>query len=221
MKKLICVLATAVVLVSCGTSRYVSGVPAGSAAPAALIEPLSYLTYIQSNGQESYDPEGSDESQKLLADAFTKTYQGLAGILSAADSDNSDGVRNSLEALTMINNPKGLEQSEVPAPVRNLLLSNGYRYGLLVYSDGFTRDKKNYARAVAGNAVLAIVTAVLTLGMVSVYGIEAPYGSRVYLMVVDAQEDRILYYDSTAGELNPLEAKHVNRQVERLLKNFK
>ena len=137
------------------------------------------------------------------------------------DSDNPDGLLNCIETLAQINNPKGLEQSEVPEPVRNLLLANGYRYGLLVYSTGFTRDMKNYARAVAGNAVLAIVTAVLTLGMVSVYGIEEPYGSRVCLMVVDAQENRVLYFDSTAGELNPLEARHVDRQVETLLKNFK
>ena len=220
MKKLICIFAAVAVLVSCGTSRYVSGVPAGSAAPAALIEPLSYLTYIQSTGEESFDPEGSEKAQKLLADAVSGAYPGLGGVLPVTDFDNPDELLNCIEALAQINNPKGLEQSSVPEPVRKLLLANGYRYGLLVYSTGFTRDMKNYARAVAGNAVLAIVTAVLTLGMVSVYGIAIPYSSKVCLMVVDAQENRILYFDSTSGEMNPLEAKHVNKQIEKLLKNF-
>lgn len=48
------------------------------------------------------------------------------------------------------------------------------------------------------------------------------YGSHVYLMVVDAAEDRVIYYDkSIPEEANPLSQKSVNRQMAVIRKHFK
>ena len=111
---------------------------------------------------------------------------------------------------------------KIPTALDELLESSGYRYGLLLFADGVSRDVGDYIGKTALGVGLAIVTAVLTMGMVSVYTYPTPAVSLMYAAVLDSQTDRIVFYNLREYEdLNTTSEKSVRRQLSRLLKDFR
>lgn len=208
-------------LSSCGTTRYVSDISAAQAVPMVLIHPYSQLEYVQSNGDVTNDAPSSRDAEEILVQSVRIQFPEVSSVIGTDDVVNTEDIRSSLSALPYVN-VKTIGSSAVPAAVRNLILENGGRYGVLVYSDGFTRDIKNYRKSVAKDVFLAVVTTVVSLGTITMIGSSYKYGSHVYLMVVDAAEDRVIYYDkSIPEEANPLSQKSINRQVAAIKKHFK
>ena len=221
VKRIIIFAFAVAALWSCGTTRYVSDITAAQAVPMVLIHPYSQLEYVQSNGDVTNDAPSSRDAEKLLAQCVRIQFPEVSSVIDTDDVTNPEDILNPLSALPFVN-VKKLDSSAVPVAIRNLILDNGGRFGVLVYSEGFTRDIKNYRRSVAKDVLLAVVTTVVSFGAVTMIGSSSKYGSHVYLMVVDAVENRIVYYDKSIPEdANPLSQKTVNRQIAAIRKHFK
>ncbi|MBQ9471350.1 MAG: hypothetical protein IJU72_10430 [Bacteroidales bacterium] len=212
-------LAAALMLMmaSCSPSRYF----AGTRPPElALVEPVAYMSYVQRDGELVPDDSLSLVSTSMLTRMFTSSGLPVVDIV-PVDYWGHDSTLLPLVELLPAIDVRQLKRAVVPEPIRQLLRERGHRYGLLVYADGFVRDGRNYAAGVATGVAVAVFSALLTGGSSAYLAFPNKYGSHVFVMVVDAEDNRVLFYNkSTPSEANPLNAKSLRKQVRQLVEKL-
>ena len=91
----------------------------------------------------------------------------------------------------------------------------GNRYGMAVYSYGFSRTGGNYAAQIANGVGLAI----LTLG--SVYTVPYKDKSNIHIFIIDTEQDCIAWHNhDISADYNPLKQKHLEKQFKRIFRKF-
>ena len=233
--RLLLALALSALLFSgCAPARYVSKIRAAEAQPIALLEPMSEVSYIEKDGTYVLDQGLSETSTQILTDILTSlplpVGSGLGTPVQRVIPMDYSGENNiyswHLSALAGVR-PKKLKNAGVPDEITNLLRANGYRYGMLVYHAGFRRDRSNYAKGVAKDVAVGVATAVVAalLGGGAFYtGYQLRYASRLYLMIVDVEENEIVYFANTANmeeETDPLNLTEQRYRLARMLERFK
>lgn len=215
--RFILTMAVLVLTASCSVTKYAADVPAAEVYPIALIEPLSYIEVMQKDHQMYVDDTLSAESSRLLA-----------GILQEhLPIDCVIPVEYDGEMAAEVNVLPGIESrilfsATIPVKTRQLILDSGHRYGAIIFANGFTRERGSYASDMAKGVILGIATAILTMGAVTSYGIPTKSISQLSLMIVDAEADRVIYYNRTKPqELEPLNEKNLRSQIRGILKGFK
>ena len=100
----------------------------------------------------------------------------------------------------------------IPETIDRFIEESGHRYGMVVYSEGYSRTGGNYALEVVKTIGIGILT-----GWVS-----APYKdeTHLYLMILDSDTDRIVYNRHCFGEYNPLKGKHIEKALKRTFSDF-
>ena len=219
---------------SCAPARYVSKIRAAEAQPIALLQPMSEISYIEKDGSFVLDPGLSETSTQIITEILTTlplpVGSGMGTPVETVIPVDYSGENNlyawHLSALAGVR-PKKLKNAGVPDEITDLLRAGGYRYGMLVYHGGFRRDKSNYAKGVAKDVALGVVTGVMAalLGGGAYYtGYQLRYASRLYLMIVDVEANEIVYYASTANmeeECDPLNLTNQRYRLARMLERFK
>ena len=219
-KTLFALLMVALAVSSCGTARYYAGfTPASAGRDMALLGPVSGIFYLDEKNTESFSDSLSLESEELIAD-----------MLSQIDAPVSDRIKLDEgcqeEAAAFMDylknyNPKKAGDLPIPILLDNLLEAEGQRYGLIILSQGMTRDRKGYVKEAVKGAVMGIATAILSLGMVSVYSAPIRNVSHIYVAIIDSEEDRLVFYNkSTPQESDPFKPESVRRQLAKVLKDF-
>lgn len=218
----------------CAPARYVSKIRAAEAQPIALLQPMSEISYIEADGSYVLDQGLSETSTQIITEILTTLplpverpdgYP-VAEVIPVDYSGEDNPYAWHVSALAGVR-PKALKNAGVPDEITRLLRSYGYRYGMLVYHTGFTRDRSNYAKSVAMDVGLAVVSGVIAglLGGGAVYtGHHLRHLSRIFIMIVDVEANEIVYFASTANmeeERNPLNAPLQKERVFRLLRRFK
>lgn len=221
MKRILFALIVAVILLpSCATPRYFGGFKTSDAiGDMALLGPASCQFFVDYNNNEHYSDSLSAVSQAMLTDI---TLQ-MVPINEVMPLDSLQKEEAVAFMRFIFDQPKAvMENAAIPSALDDMLETAGIRYGLLIYADGMTRDKKAYLRDSAIGLALGIATAILTLGMVSVYGYSIPYVSGMDAAVLDSQTDRVVYYSHfPADERNPLSENQVRTQLARVLRDFR
>ena len=220
MKKLLSIALTVTALVSassCAVTKYTSEVPAAVVTPVALLQPLSYVEYVGKNG----DVAASDSLSAISTELLTGIVSGMLPVDCVIPVEYTDIVASEVTVLPGLD-PKMLLGATVPDATRNLILDSGHRYGAVVFASGFTKSVGRYAADAAKGILLGIATAVLTMGTVSTYGVATKCASQVSIMIVDAQENRVIYYNRTpVEEQEPARPGPLQNQARRVLKGFK
>ena len=221
MKRILIILLAVVALSSCATSRFYSGfTPEASANELALLSPVSRQFYLDSKDNEYYSDSLSVVSENLM-EALTPAIGVPVNCVIPLDSLQREEAA-AFMAYVAAHDRRQAGEFKIPTALDELLESSGYRYGLLLIGDGVSRDVGEYIGKTALGVGLAIVTAVLTMGMVSVYTYPTPAVSLMYAAVLDSQTDRIVFYNLREYEdLNTTSEKSVRRQLSRLLKDFR
>ena len=221
MKRILIILLAVVALSSCATSRFYSGfTPEASANELALLSPVSRQFYLDSKDNEYYSDSLSVVSENLM-EALTPAIGVPVNCVIPLDSIQREEAA-AFMAYVAAHDRRQAGEFKIPTALDELLESSGYRYGLLLIGDGVSRDVGEYIGKTALGVGLAIVTAVLTMGMVSVYTYPTPAVSLMYAAVLDSQTDRIVFYNLREYEdLNTTSEKSVRRQLSRLLKDFR
>ena len=210
----------AIVVASCSTTKYVSKSDLETINDVAVFTPFTYITWQEGKNGVQY----SDSLSFVCAQLITRSIQGSAlptGELVDIEFSDDEVYQSALASLRDINAKKAGEAA-VPEPLLRLLRDNGQRYGVFVFSNGFMKDGKNYAKAVAAGAVLGVLTAVLTMGTAVAYTVPVKNSFTVWTAVVDSSTDRIVFYNTGVFEDgNPTKEEHVRKVIDRLFKDFR
>jgi hypothetical protein len=220
LKGILVVLAV-VTLSSCATTRYSSGVTPEQVGTMALLEPVSYMSYIQSTREEVFDPETSAQSASMVKDLVMQNFPEIKTVLPLDDYWDRDRLESEIKSLYVVD-AKHLAQSWVPSSILRFLKDQGCRYGVAVFATGFTRDDKEYKREAVFGALIGVLTAIISFGMYTYVPMPFEFSNSLYMVVVDAEEDSIVFYDrAVTEEYHPLDAKKLNRRIALFRKHFK
>lgn len=219
-KTLFALLMVALAVSSCGTARYYAGfTPASAGKDVALLGPVSGIFYLDEKNVESFSDSLSLESEELIAGMLSQINAPVSSRIELDDQEKD-------EVAAFMNYLKGYNQKQIgdlpiPEPLDFLLEAEGQRYGLIVFSQGMTRDRKGYVKEAVKGAAMGIATAILSLGMISVYSAPVRNASHIYTAIIDSEEDRIVFYNqSTPEESDPFKPEAVRKQLSKLLKDF-
>lgn len=228
MKRFV-LIATVLLSASCSTYHYVSE-DAASVDDITLILPYSRVFYIDKDG-ESYDEKQSVEQQKILTGLLYGMGLPIKDTLNVVGLPNQKDLDEEISFLPAIN-PKEVGNLNSDGPVDKLLEKAGARYGLIIFSEGFVKDKALYKSEVAKTLIVGIVGGLVGSAIGGALGgsgiglsyVATPgwaYGSSLYAMLIDTQTDKVLYYNRVnPEERNPMKSETLASQLEKLLKKL-
>ena len=209
----------AFLLASCGTARYFAGFkPEEAKGNMALVGPASCIYYLDKDNRESYDDSLSLVSQTMITNLVDELGIPVSGQFQLDSVQKEEAVAFMRYLVTY--NPKQLGFLPIPELLDEVLETGGARYGLLVYAEGMTRDGKGLLKEVAKDVLLGTMATVLSGGAVVASGSAAIYASNLYAAVLDAQTNRIVFYNQSPQEGHPLKPNQVRKQLSSLLKDF-
>ena len=220
MKQILIILLAAATLSSCATAKFYSGFkPEAASGEMALLGPVSTQFYIDSNDKVFYSDSLSAVSENLLADLSVRMGVPVNEIfqLDSLEKEEAVGFMHYLSGKSK----KAIGEAPIPTALDELLEAEGYRYGLLLFADGMTRDKSGYVKDAIKGAALGVIVAIATLGSVIPYNVPEACSSGVYAAILDSRTDRVAFYNICGpDEVNPLLENPVRSQLARLLRNF-
>ena len=228
MKRFV-LIAVVLLSASCSTYHYVSE-DAASVDDITLILPYSRVFYIDKDG-ESYDEKQSVEQQKILTGLLYGMGLPIKDTLNVVGLPNQKDLDEEISFLPAIN-PKEVGNLNSDGPVDKLLEKNGARYGLILFSEGFVKDKALYKSEVAKTLIVGVVGGLVGAAIGGALGgsgigmsyVATPgwaYGSSLYAMLIDTQTDKVLYYNRVnPEERNPMKSETLASQLEKLLKKL-
>lgn len=228
MKRFV-LLAVVLLSASCSTYHYVSE-DAASVDDITLILPYSRVFYIDKDG-ESYDEKQSVEQQKIMTGLLYGMGLPIVDTLNVVGLPNQKDLDEEISFLPAIN-PKEVGNLNSDGPVDKLLEKAGARYGLIIFSEGFVKDKALYKSEVAKTLIVGVVGGLVGAAIGGALGgsgiglsyVATPgwaYGSSLYAMLIDTQTDKVLYYNRVnPEERNPMKSETLASQLEKLLKKL-
>ena len=219
LTKIAAIATAALLAMSCAATKYVSGVDTSTIDEVAVIGPVSDIEFVV---KELYtrDDSLSDVNRTIVLNALHTGGMPISKVLDPDSSDAHGQIFEDVRALTMVY-PRKLDGRTLTPAVRDFLQENGCRYGVLMYSNGFRRDAADYFKRNAILFVLDLMLSIVFPGGETFYYAEDRQATNLYMMVADAQEDKILYYKKIErpGE-NPVRERPVTRRVHRMVKKF-
>lgn len=226
MRKLIILLTTAIgaiSLSSCGTTGYLtSGYnDVDAIKDVVLFEPVSKIETIGKGEITVTNDTACVASQDLLLQTVKECDSGL-NILSVyvpSGEEEAEIVRKGVESLysQLLHSQGSFSTASfvVPESLDEIIERTDNRYGMAVYSYGFSRTGGNYAAQIAKGVGLAI----LTLG--SVYTVPYKDKSNIHIFIIDSEHNCVAWHNHDIGaDYNPLKQKHLEKQFKRIFRKF-
>ena len=219
-KTLFLLLLVALAVSSCATARYYGGFTSETARQdMVLLGPASTIYYLDEKNQESFNDTLSVFSETLVADLIDRMGVPVSGRIELNDDEKEEAV--AYMRYLAARKPKERSQYPIPGILDEILEAQGSRYGLLVFAEGMTRDKKGYTKDAVKGALITVATAILTLGTAVMVTTPEMYSSRIYAAVLDSEMDQVVFFNvRNPEETHPLRPDPVRQQLTKLLKDF-
>lgn len=234
MKRILTIVAVMAValmmLESCGPARYTqSGTNLSSVQEFAFIDPYAYMIVYGDDGKGYYNEDNSKKAAQLITSIVeSERFPFTDAIAADYDGENSD-IRKWVTNFDE-NTPARADRLRVPKSLKTLVKNSGNRYGIVIYSFGYTQTVAGYQREKLEKAASKVVDkAIESLtgirGLTNPTGnyyVSDPYGNIMYCAVVDVEEDRVVNFVRevpTFGS-HPLESQYVSELLHKLLKDF-
>lgn len=234
MKRILTIVAVMAValmmLESCGPARYTqSGTNLASVQEFAFIDPYAYMIVYGDDGKGYYNEDNSKKAAQLITSIVeSERFPFTDAIAADYDGENSD-IRKWVTNFDE-NTPARADRLRVPKSLKTLVKDSGNRYGIVIYSFGYTQTVAGYQREKLEKAASKVVDkAIESLtgirGLTNPTGnyyVSDPYGNIMYCAVVDVEEDRVVNFVRevpTFGS-HPLESQYVSELLHKLLKDF-
>ena len=221
MKKAFFQLILAVLAVSsCGTAKYYGGfTPEASRQDMALLGPVSTIYYLDQNDEYFFSDSLTVASETLITGLVNGMNIPVSGRIEL-DEEQKDETAAFMRTL-MAQKPKNRDMYAIPGLLDEVLEAEGYRYGLLLFAQGRTRDIKGSRKDLAKGVLVTVATAILTLGTAVAVVTPEKYSSQVMAAVLDSETDRIVFFNATTPqETDPLNPGPVHEQIAKILKDF-
>ena len=221
MKKTLFLLVLVVLAVSsCATARYYGGfTPETARQDMALLGPVSSIYYLDENYNESFNDTLSIISETLITRLVDEMGVPVSGRIELNDDEKEEAF--AFLRYLYERDWETLDTFPIPDLLDKALEAQGYRYGLVLVARGMTRDAKEYAKEVALNVLVDVALTVLIPGTAVVPIPSDSCYSQISAAVLDSETDRIVFYNATVPkEKNPLRPGPVQKQLNKLLKDF-
>ena len=229
-------IAAVVSLTSCSTALFSSGFSTEVAATEglAMLDPVSAIFYLDEKNKESFSDSLSQASEALMeqlseAEEWHQKALEIRLDFHARIPLNEDQREEAVAFLRYAEDgPRNrIQELPIPGVLDSLIEANGERYALFLFTEGMMRDRRGYAKEVAGEIAGAVVAGVLSavLGGGAVYaaGGAAIAATHIHAAVLDAQLNRVVFFNRDFRQdenIRPLDAEAVNRQLRRLFRPF-
>jgi hypothetical protein len=217
--KLVLLLVSAIlVLVSCSTQKKLATqVKPEDIHDIQQFEPLAYINFIKKGNAEQFNDSLSAISKQLMQ----KTLDGhkdqipITGKIEVASMFEKDSLESEIEQLFAMAEAKNYAEIKLTPIIDSLLKSQGKRFGLMTLSSGFTRARYNYGK----QALIGLFFGLISMGSYVETPIKA--NSTVCVMIVDAQENNIVFYKkSNIADGEPLFPDTIEKQIHTIFKKY-
>ena len=207
-------------LSACGAAKYYQGFTSGDASTGiALLNPVSCIYYLDSKGAETLDDSLSLVSEAMVAGIVGQQELPITQTLPLDSLQREEYIAFMRFASARTDVVR--EEAPIPYVLDSLLEANGQRYGLLVYTEGMTRDTRQYAKELALSATFGLLLAVATLGTFTMYGAGMAYATVMNVAIVDSDYDRIVFHNGIpVRESNPLDEGHIQKILTGLFREY-
>lgn len=228
--KTLLALLTLLALTACGASRHTASDVNLAAVPEyAFIQPYSFIVCYGDDGKGVYDESDSKKATSLITNIINTERFPFSDMIRADYTGANVDIQNWFRALEDVD-PDKASRLRVPKSLRKLIDDSGLRYGIVIYSYGYTQTKAGYQREklekAAGKVIDKAVESLTGIrGLTNPsqnYYVSDPYGNVMYCAVIDGQTDRVVHFVKevpTFGS-HPTDSGNVSELLHKLLKEF-
>ena len=223
MKRIILGAIAVLVLASCANTKYAPESLRNNLDNVAILTPMSYIDYVDESGHAWPDDSLSAMSQEVLINALYNSALPISKYIPVNFLAAGENFENEIAALERVD-PKNVPNLTIPRYIDQLLEENGERFGVMLFSYGFERDRKGYAKEVAADVAATVLSTALAvlLGIgVSTYGVTAKNESHIFAVIYDSLADSVVFYNTTANfneGISPLKQEAVQKQIDKIFK---
>lgn len=189
-----------------------------------FFQPVSVIGKISYADKYNYDDSLSKRNQDLQAQVI-RSYADrmkLAGLFPVTDTALNTRVENEIVFLLLqAHNKKYLEDLQEHSVIDSLMDAAGRRYALIELNMGFVRTAQSYKQMQRENRSRMLAAQLSLFG--GSYEISVFAASDMYVMIIDAQENKTYYYNedqSGINEVNPLVEASLKNQFRTLFEGF-
>ena len=228
--KTLLALLTLLALTACGASRHTASDVNLAAIPEyAFIQPYSFIVCYGDDGKGVYDESDSKKATSLITNIINTERFPFSDMIRADYTGANVDIQNWFRALEDVD-PDKASRLRVPKSLRKLIDDSGLRYGIVIYSYGYTQTKAGYQREklekAAGKVIDKAVESLTGIrGLTNPsqnYYVSDPYGNVMYCAVIDGQTDRVVHFVKEVPTFasHPTESGDVSELLHKLLKEF-
>ncbi len=176
-----------------------------------ILRPVIYLEKILNQGRY-LDPESGVESGRMIStalqDALGRFYQ--TEMADGPDLQDQALSQELWQFCMQAKHSTKLESLVIPVGLKDYLNQRGYRFFVLAFQNGFSRDSANMASENLKSAGIAL----LTLGSTRV---AIPAVSDIYILVLDKEAGYPIYFGYNHSQSSPVKKQVLRRQVSVIL----
>ena len=229
IQKLTLAIAALFFLTACGSTRIAgSGVNISEISEFAFLKPCAYMVLYDTDGGY-FNQQNSDIAANLITTIINSERFPFTDVMEA---DYSGKDKDALEwAKTLVEaDAKKVSRLRVPKSLLERLNSVDNRYGIFIYSRGYTTTEEAYNKERAAKAASKVIdsAAEKLIGITGLtnpsrnYTPDDPYGNEMLCVVIDKQEKNVIYYAKQTPTFSsfPKDQKDVSDLLHNLLKDF-
>ena len=228
--KTLLALLTLLALTACGASRHTASDVNLAAIPEyAFIQPYSFIVCYGDDGKGAYDEDDSKKATTLISNIINSERFPFSDMIRADYAGANVDIQNWFRTLEDVD-PEKASRLRVPKSLRKLIDDSGLRYGIVVYSYGYTQTKVGYQREklekAAGKVIDKAVESLTGIrGLTNPsqnYSVGDPYGNVMYCAIIDGETDRVVHFVKEVPTFasHPTESGDVSELLHKLLKEF-
>ena len=128
--------------ISCGPVKYTPGdTDIASISEFAFIEPVSDIMYYGSKNRPVYDPDLSVASSDFITSIVSSQRYPFSDVVPMDYEGEDRNIRRWIQNIGDMPSSK-IDRVKVPDGLRDIIASTGYRYGIVIYLNGYVRSRE-------------------------------------------------------------------------------
>jgi len=189
--------------------------------------------YYGSKNRPVYDPDLSIASSDFITSIVSSQRYPFSDVVPMDYEGEDKNIHRWIQNIGDMPSSK-IDRVKVPNDLRDIIASTGYRYGIVIYLNGYVRSREAIRYEENQEAVSAVVGAVLDALTKKDDGKDkkptptykssekTPYDSNLYCVVIDSEDDRVIHYVHPLPflEKDPFDGYDMQTMLSRLLKDF-
>lgn len=208
--------------VSCSSSRYVAKNVSTTCEiqDIVLLNLESSISLIEKGDNAVFSDSMSTASKKMLTQIALSEPTKIPVVACEEYSEQDVRLLDEFFVSFLKMDKSNYEYAAIPQQVDSLIEKTGHRYGMMLYATGFKRTKANVRKMMAKYLLIDLAVGIVTLGTVIPYAYPVEYNSTLYTMVVDSQENRVIFVNHCNMDIDPFEEIDVRDQMLELFYDF-